>query len=98
MVYWKGEPVAKMKNKFYSDKHQLITGNMLSNRNIAIERYFGGTIDDVMDVLPEPIHRFVKELRAKVKNLIAEVEKLRGEFVQTLPKECLEPSSPHAAR
>ncbi len=26
VVYWNGLPVAKMKNRFYSDKHLLITG------------------------------------------------------------------------
>jgi len=92
VVYWNGLPVAKMKNKFYTDKHLLITGNLLSNRNIAIERYFNGTLDDVLDVLPRPIHSFVAELKEKTKNLIQELSGIVKQFLSELPDECFDPS------
>lgn len=93
VVYWNGLPVAKMKNRFYSDKHLLITGNLLSNRNIAIERYFDGTIDDVLDVLPPPIHTFLDELKEKTKELIHEISRLVQQFTNDLPAECFDQSS-----
>jgi hypothetical protein len=33
VVYWNGLPVAKMKNRFYSDKHLLITGKSMSKKS-----------------------------------------------------------------
>jgi hypothetical protein len=138
VVYWNGVPVAKMKNRFYSDKHLLITGtyahslasghiatfqnravvltalcvvlccvalrcvalrfgcagNLLSNRNIAIERYFDGTIDDVLDVLPPPIHAFLDELKEKTKELIHEISRL----VQQFANEVRLRNTPHTTR
>jgi hypothetical protein len=57
------------------------TGNLLSNRNIAIDRYFDGTIDDVLDVLPPPIHAFLAELKEKTKDLIHEISHVVQQFV-----------------
>ncbi len=93
VVYWQGMPIAKMKNKGYTDKHLLITGNLLSNRNIAIDRFFAGTIDDVLDVLPAPIHLFVHELKDKTKVKINEILQQAQVFLNSLPQECFVQSS-----
>ncbi|KAL6053261.1 FecR domain-containing protein [Balamuthia mandrillaris] len=83
VVYWQNVPVAKMKNKSYLDKHGLITGNLLYNRNIVIQRYFEGTLDDVQGVLQPSILLFIDELKAKVLQKIKVVEEMCRDLFET---------------
>jgi hypothetical protein len=74
-----------MKNERYVQKHGIITGDLLYVRNISIERFFAETLDDVADVLTQPsIIEFVAELKAKVKDLLRQMDQIR--IKQLLPE------------
>lgn len=93
VVYWRGIPYAKLKNKVYSDHHGIVTGNLLSNRNIVIERYFAGSLDDVWDSLAPPLVEFIDELRGKVRKMTEVVHALKDALLLAAP-EILEPDVP----
>lgn len=64
VIYENGIPVAKMKNRDYVDKHHAIgAGDILHTRNVVIERFFLGTLDDLMDVLVDAMKEFSEKIR-----------------------------------
>ena len=63
-------PVAKMKNTAYLGVHKICTGNVLQIRGIVIERFFEGTLDDIMDLLSPVMINFVDHLKSKVKEIL----------------------------
>lgn len=64
VIYKNGTPVAKMKNRDYVDKHHAIgAGDILHTRNVVIERFFAGTLDDLMDVLVDSMKLFAERIR-----------------------------------
>jgi hypothetical protein len=81
-----GEPVAKVKNLDYVQKHHLHTADLLSNRNVIIERFFADTLDDIDDLLDAkpPLRKLVAELKAKVDSLEATcaqwIETIKAQF------------------
>lgn len=63
-IYKHGTPIAKMKNRDYIDKHHAIgSGDVLHTRNIIIERFFNGTLDDIMDVLVDSLKNYSERVR-----------------------------------
>lgn len=81
-MYWKDYPLCKIKNLSYVQKHGILTGNLLSVRNIVIERFFADTLDDVADALVQPpIIAFLKELKEKVSKKLQEVEQERTKLL-----------------
>jgi len=84
-----GIPIAKMKNNKYLDKHGLLLGNILYNRNIAIDRYFQGSLDDVQDVFSPDIHEFINELRGKVQKKTEDLREQVENFIATVGRETL---------
>lgn len=64
VIYKNGTPVAKMKNRDYVDKHHAIgAGDILHTRNVVIERFFAGTLDDLMDVLVDSMKEYAERIR-----------------------------------
>jgi hypothetical protein len=82
-VYWKGAPLCKLKNVSYLQKHGIITGDLLYVRNIAIDRFFAATLDDVEDALKQKpaILEFIEELKQKVKAMMEEIEAIKKNIV-----------------
>lgn len=83
MVYYQNAPLCKLKNQSYVQKHGIVTGDLLYVRNIVIDRYFAGTLDDVEDVLllKPPIIEFLKELKGKVLKIEEEIQRAREDFL-----------------
>ncbi len=50
VIYYRGAPLCKIKNKRYLEKHGLCTGDLLYQRNIVIGQFFERTLDDIYDV------------------------------------------------
>jgi len=82
VVYYNGYPLCKLKNKKYLEKHGLIMGVLLFQRNIVIDRFFEENIDDVMDVLYDPLIKFLEELKEKVKCMLDDVKEIRIQLVK----------------
>jgi len=83
VVYYHGCPLCKIKNKKYLEKHGLIMGDLLFQRNIVIDRFFEENIDDVMDVLYDPLIRFLDEMKEKMKAMLEEVKEIRLKLANT---------------
>eukprot|EP01119_Soliformovum_irregulare_P000862 TRINITY_DN10630_c0_g2_i1.p1 TRINITY_DN10630_c0_g2~~TRINITY_DN10630_c0_g2_i1.p1 ORF type:complete len:453 (+),score=104.05 TRINITY_DN10630_c0_g2_i1:43-1359(+) len=82
VVYWKEKPLCKFKNESYVQKHGIVTGQILSVRNIIIDRFFAETLDDVADVLTNPIVvEFLAELKGKVVTLLHEATNERNRLL-----------------
>ena len=73
-IYKDGAPIAKLKNRDYVDKHHAIgAGDILHTRNVVIERFFNGTLDDLMDVLVDAMKDYSDRLREWwVSNIVAQ--------------------------
>jgi len=84
VIYLNNIPLCKLKNVSYVQKHGIVTGDLLYVRNIVTDRFFAETLDDVWDVIKQPvILAFLSELKGKVNDMIAEIETIRNEL---LPK------------
>lgn len=72
-----------MKNQTYLNQHGVLTGDPLYVRNIVIERFFSGTLDDVADSIQnrEPIRKFLSELEENVQNVLRTIAKIRKEKI-----------------
>jgi hypothetical protein len=68
VVYWKNQPLCKLKNKMYSAKHPFHSLSLVAMKLNILERFFEKTTDDVMDVLPQAIKDYLDELRQKVES------------------------------
>ena len=88
VVYHLDRPICKLKNRAYNDRHAFYANDLLHMRNLIIERYFGGTTDDVLAFCPPAIVAFVDEMPKKVQNLleiaISETKRLQGLVKATL--------------
>jgi len=77
VIYKNGIPVAKMKNRDYIDKHHAIgAGDILHTRNVVIERFFAGTLDDLMDVLVDSMKDYSERIRKWWLEQVLENEKV----------------------
>ncbi len=67
----------------------LLLGDILSVRNIVIDRFFGDMLDDVRDALSvhPPILQFLHELQNKVNLLIREVDGVRNGILKRINEE-----------
>eukprot|EP01129_Flabellula_baltica_P007867 TRINITY_DN3085_c0_g1_i1.p1 TRINITY_DN3085_c0_g1~~TRINITY_DN3085_c0_g1_i1.p1 ORF type:complete len:498 (+),score=116.20 TRINITY_DN3085_c0_g1_i1:69-1562(+) len=91
VVYLDGVPVAKMKNKYYHNVHQILTGSTLYLRNRAISAYFEEELDDIQHLFPPYIHEYLGELKEKVKSLMDTT----SQFTLELRREILEDIEAH---
>ena len=69
VIYSGSQPKAKIKNLKYLSLHS-ICSDLKHSKNVVIERWFTGTIDDIFNDLPDSLKIFVESLELKVKSLI----------------------------
>ena len=67
-------PVAKMKNEQYVSLHRISGGDHLHTRNVVIDSYFAGTVDDIVCHLTDPLKEFADSLKVKVEALFLRIQ------------------------
>lgn len=70
VVYYREQPLCKMKNRAYNDRHVFYASDLVHMRRLIVERFFAGTTDDVLGFCPPPIVSYIDELTQKVQNLV----------------------------
>jgi len=85
VVYHEGLPLCKMKNKEYHQKHGICTGQLGYVRNIIIDRFFEGTVDDVYGLCSRPMKDFIGELSEKTKAMLEEVREISRNVANVSP-------------
>jgi len=74
VIYDGLKPVCKIKNEQYLSLHHISGGDHLHTRNVVIDAYFAGTLDDIMDHLTDPMKEFAESLRHKVEALFLKIQ------------------------
>lgn len=82
VIYNGAYPVCKMKCNLYLQMHHVSGGDTGHTRNVIVESFFTGTIDDIEKVLTDPMKEFLEHLRhnyARVVEIIVKgAEQLRA--------------------
>lgn len=99
VMYYNDAPLCKLKNRAYVDRHVFYASDLTHMRRLIVDRYFAGTIDDVVGFCPPPIVAFGEEMTLKAQQLlkvtIAEWKKLvtatktQFETVTSIPERSL---------
>lgn len=74
VIYDGLKPICKMKNEQYLSLHHISGGDHLHTRNVIIDAYFAGTLDDIMDHLTDPMKEFADSLKEKVESLFLRMQ------------------------
>ncbi len=63
VIYNGAYPICKMKCNLYLHMHHVSGGDTGHTRNVIVESFFTGTIDDIENVLTDPMKEFLENLR-----------------------------------
>jgi hypothetical protein len=80
VIYHGLKPIAKMKNAQYVSLHHVSGGDILHTKNVIIDSFFGGTLDDIYDHLVDAMQEFAESLKDKVSKQFLDVRKALKEI------------------
>ena len=70
VMYHQDVPLCKLKNRAYVDRHMFYSSDLAHMRRNIVDRYFAGTVDDIVGFCPPPIVAYSEEMTIRVQQLM----------------------------